>query len=346
MKRTTTSGATSATVTGARLLGAACATAAGVAALWGAANYLMVLLNSPLRIDTLTTAAVVALGTALATWYTLSTALAALCLLARLSGLVWAGGEAWLHHQGAPLVRRFVSGVGGAALVAGVLTMPAYADAAEQAEPPPVTWTPTDNTSTGDGADDDGDTPGSGPGNGPDVRAHEYRPDGPLTEHEPGPTATDHDQEASAPEADPAPSTAESEATTPTTDGETAPPATEDDQRPPGTEDDPSPPAGEHEATPSAEHETNRPAAHTATTPPSTGLGVAEQPSTAGSEIRVVQPGDTLWSLAAEQLGAGATDAQIAAAWPRWHQENADVIGPDPDLIHPDQALHVPGGSR
>ncbi|MCQ1985347.1 MULTISPECIES: LysM peptidoglycan-binding domain-containing protein [unclassified Arthrobacter] len=56
----------------------------------------------------------------------------------------------------------------------------------------------------------------------------------------------------------------------------------------------------------------------------------------------VVAAGDTLWSLAASQLGPQATDAETAALWPRWYELNREVIGPDPGLIHPGQVLAVP----
>jgi nucleoid-associated protein YgaU len=32
----------------------------------------------------------------------------------------------------------------------------------------------------------------------------------------------------------------------------------------------------------------------------------------------------------------------VALAWPRWYAVNADVIGQDPDLIHPGQRLRIP----
>lgn len=56
----------------------------------------------------------------------------------------------------------------------------------------------------------------------------------------------------------------------------------------------------------------------------------------------VVRPGDCLWGIAAAHLPAGASDAEIAAAWPRLYAANRDVIGPDPDLIHPGQVLLIP----
>ena len=52
--------------------------------------------------------------------------------------------------------------------------------------------------------------------------------------------------------------------------------------------------------------------------------------------------GDTLWSVAARHLGPGASDAEIAKAWPAWFAENRDVVGDDPDLILPGQVLRPP----
>jgi hypothetical protein len=69
----------------------------------------------------------------------------------------------------------------------------------------------------------------------------------------------------------------------------------------------------------------------------------------AGHEAVVVLRGDTLWAIAARHLGPGATDAQVAAEWPRWHAANRSTIGPDPDLILPGQRLaaptHAPAGN-
>ena len=56
----------------------------------------------------------------------------------------------------------------------------------------------------------------------------------------------------------------------------------------------------------------------------------------------LVQPGDTLWGIAAAHLGPGADDAQVAAAWPRWYEANAETIGTDPDLILPGTSLTAP----
>lgn len=59
-------------------------------------------------------------------------------------------------------------------------------------------------------------------------------------------------------------------------------------------------------------------------------------------EAVVVVAGDSLWAIAARHLPPGATDAEIAASWPRWYDANAAVIGADPDLIQPGQVLTAP----
>lgn len=56
----------------------------------------------------------------------------------------------------------------------------------------------------------------------------------------------------------------------------------------------------------------------------------------------VVLRGDSLWSIAAAHLGPTATDADVAAEWPRWYAANLAIIGEDPNLIHPGQVLTAP----
>jgi len=62
---------------------------------------------------------------------------------------------------------------------------------------------------------------------------------------------------------------------------------------------------------------------------------------------RVVVPGDCLWHIAADsllgQLGRLPSDGEVATAVAAWWQANADVIGPDPDLLLPGQVLRAPG---
>jgi LysM repeat protein len=57
--------------------------------------------------------------------------------------------------------------------------------------------------------------------------------------------------------------------------------------------------------------------------------------SVAGSKVYVVQPGDTLRSIAQDQYG----DATL---WPRIYDANRDVIGPDPDALIAGTKLQIP----
>jgi nucleoid-associated protein YgaU len=58
-----------------------------------------------------------------------------------------------------------------------------------------------------------------------------------------------------------------------------------------------------------------------------------------------VEPGDSLWLIAARRVGTRATPAQIAREWPRWYAANKDVVGDDPSLILPGQVLSAPADS-
>jgi hypothetical protein len=55
-----------------------------------------------------------------------------------------------------------------------------------------------------------------------------------------------------------------------------------------------------------------------------------------------VRPGDSLWTIAEEQLGPRATAAELDDYWHRTYARNVDVIGPDPHLILPGQLLDPP----
>lgn len=58
-----------------------------------------------------------------------------------------------------------------------------------------------------------------------------------------------------------------------------------------------------------------------------------------------VRAGDSLWSIASERLGPDAALADIDAAWRELYAANRQVIGTDPDLIHPGLDLE-PGSNR
>ena len=63
---------------------------------------------------------------------------------------------------------------------------------------------------------------------------------------------------------------------------------------------------------------------------------------------RAVLRGDCLWDIAADWLrrqqpGTPVTDVAVQGAVQAWWQANAEVIGPDPDLLLPGQLLRPPG---
>ncbi|MDQ4008992.1 MAG: hypothetical protein M3211_12920, partial [Actinomycetota bacterium] len=60
-----------------------------------------------------------------------------------------------------------------------------------------------------------------------------------------------------------------------------------------------------------------------------TGLPVPDRPVLEPAEPRHVRvaTGDTLWAIAARQLPADASDAEIAATWPTWFRVNRARIG-------------------
>jgi nucleoid-associated protein YgaU len=60
----------------------------------------------------------------------------------------------------------------------------------------------------------------------------------------------------------------------------------------------------------------------------------------------VVRAGDTLWAIAARQLGPTATTREVAASWPRWYAANRQLIGADPALIRPGERLTPPPAPR
>lgn len=62
-----------------------------------------------------------------------------------------------------------------------------------------------------------------------------------------------------------------------------------------------------------------------------------------------VEPGDCLWRIAHRELVRRAlpTDgSDVDALWRVIYAANRDVIGPDPNLIHPGQVLVIPGGGH
>ena len=70
-----------------------------------------------------------------------------------------------------------------------------------------------------------------------------------------------------------------------------------------------------------------------------------EQPN---SDAYVVEPGDSLWRIAASVLRSNGDDepssADIARFWPTIYAANRALIGDDPNLIFPGQRLLIPEG--
>ena len=60
------------------------------------------------------------------------------------------------------------------------------------------------------------------------------------------------------------------------------------------------------------------------------------------AEVRV-SPGDSLWELAADELGAAAEAEDVERRWREIYAANRDLVGADPDLIRPGQRLTLPG---
>lgn len=72
-----------------------------------------------------------------------------------------------------------------------------------------------------------------------------------------------------------------------------------------------------------------------------------QRTGTGREPLVVVEPGDTLWAiaasrLAADQAGTPPADAEIAAAVTQWHHANRQALGANPDLIHPGMVLRQP----
>lgn len=72
----------------------------------------------------------------------------------------------------------------------------------------------------------------------------------------------------------------------------------------------------------------------------------ADAPAVAERGSHVVVRGDCLWRIAEvrlrERAAISPTDVEIARAVHAWWTANADVIGPDPDLLLPGQVLRPP----
>ncbi|KAE8763935.1 LysM peptidoglycan-binding domain-containing protein [Georgenia thermotolerans] len=251
------------------------------------------------------TLALLAAGCVVAVWYAATAAIA-------LAALVLRGGprhrlEGLLRRCGAPILRRVLlttaaTGVGVAVSLGGA--------AAATVEPDPAL--PVD---LGWGAADDVSAPA--PARAPDPSPPPVPPASSVPP-------------SSAPSEDPGSRAGTPAATAPGTHSPM-----------PGTPDSPTPHApGLPTAGPPESPTPAAPGARPSPAPPS----VAPSPPApaAPTDRHVVTAGESLWAIAADHLPDSATDAEIAAVWPRWYRANAAVIGGDPDLIQPGQLLQAP----
>lgn len=276
------------------------------------------------RVESVVAPAVVLVGAVAAAWVAASALLAGACGLVRSTGRAWRSGERAVQRWAPVVVRRALAvavagavGLGGAV---GAHAAPAEAPAAVAVD---LGWSPTAPDDAGAAATP---APAPSPSDDPD-----------------GVAPTDDATPAAAPTADAAPGASGGPgAATPAAATATPPAAAAST---PLAAPAPARPAAD--VAPAEVAGTDAFPAHVAAPVP---LDVAP-PSEAhppGGTV-VVRDGDTLWAIAARHLGADATDAQIAAAWPQWYAANAATIGADPDLVVPGQVLTVPthpGGAR
>ena len=68
------------------------------------------------------------------------------------------------------------------------------------------------------------------------------------------------------------------------------------------------------------------------------GAGAVRTPA---GTVTVVS-GDSLWTIAARHLPDGVPAREVTAAWHALWRANAEVVGDDPDLIHPCTILRLP----
>ena len=262
------------------------------------------------RVEAVVAPAVVAVGCLAAGWVAASCLVAGACAGVRTAGGAWRGGEVAVRRWAPGLVRRALA----VAVAAGVgLGTAAGAHAAVVPTEPATTHVTVDLGWTPTSAD-------------PSILATTAADAAPGVLHVTSPAAlpTPEPTGDAGPGATP---TDEPQAAGGATGWQIAPPA---------------PPAGHEVVVPVA-----APVPGSVVAPPTPPTSPA--PADDGATIEV-QLGDTLWALAARALGADASDAAIAAEWPRWYAANASTIGPDPDLLRPGQVLVVPtaadGGAR
>jgi len=275
--------------------------------------------NPALTVDAVVESTVVAIGAVAAAWVAVSCALAALCVGARSVGLTWRAGERAVQRFAPAAVRRVLgvavattlaatvaTGAGAAQPFAGPVAAP-VGQPAGQVQVADLGWVPS--TAVPDRATD------AAPPAVPDdlgwVPSEAAFDEPPARSDDGAPGASSTADPTGVP-----PSNAPSPSASPAAPGPAA-----------------------RASTPSAVA-ASRP--HEATTAAARATSPTSTADSAAPDIVVVRAGDTLWGIAAEHLGRGASDRDVAAAWPAWFHANEAVIGTDPDHIEPGQRLTVP----
>lgn len=75
------------------------------------------------------------------------------------------------------------------------------------------------------------------------------------------------------------------------------------------------------------------------------GLALPHRPTSDPAALpgdRLVHPGDSLWSVAADLVGADASLAEVDHAWRAIYRANRARVGPDPDLVVAGTRLETP----
>lgn len=80
--------------------------------------------------------------------------------------------------------------------------------------------------------------------------------------------------------------------------------------------------------------------------PASTALGTTSAANRGENLEHFVQPGDSLWAIACRTLrqrsGTEPSNLAVDTYWRTIYQANRDVVGNDPNMIHPGQQLALP----
>ncbi|SDQ69432.1 LysM peptidoglycan-binding domain-containing protein [Quadrisphaera sp. DSM 44207] len=125
--------------------------------------------------------------------------------------------------------------------------------------------------------------------------------------------------------------------------------AAQEPSAPPSSSSPPSSPSSSPPSSPSSSPSASGPPAPPAVVapqPPASPDDVAAAPTPAplpaACEV-VVQRGDSLWAIAARQLGPDAAPGAVAERWRALYAGNRAVVGDDPDLVLPGQLLRTCG---